>query len=244
MTDFTLRPWREADAASIARYADNAKSAANLRDVFPCPYAPQDAATFVESCIRQEGRGQMCRAIEVDGEAAGSIGLFLGSDVYRRSAELGYWLGEPFWGRGIMTAAVETMCREGFAAWDIVRIHAEAFARNAASRRVLEKAGFALEGTLRRSVYKNGEMLDSCIYALVREEAPGQSVGWWGMWPWAAAPQCLFNPCAIPRPTMSAPLWSRSTRWRPPDARSSALPFRIRPRQRRWTGSRNRFLSP
>lgn len=109
---------------------------------------------------------------EVDGEAAGSIGLFLGSDVYRRSAELGYWLGEPFWGRGIMTAAVETMCREGFAAWDIVRIHAEAFARNAASRRVLEKAGFALEGTLRRSVYKNGEMLDSCIYALVREEAP------------------------------------------------------------------------
>ena len=79
---------------------------------------------------------------------------------------------KPFWGRGIMTAAVETMCREGFAAWDIVRIHAEAFARNAASRRVLEKAGFALEGTLRRSVYKNGEMLDSCIYALVREEAP------------------------------------------------------------------------
>ena len=68
MTDFTLRPWREADAASIARYADNAKIAANLRDVFPCPYAPQDAATFVESCIRQEGRGQMCRAIEVDGE--------------------------------------------------------------------------------------------------------------------------------------------------------------------------------
>ena len=122
MTDFTLRPWREADAASIARYADNAKIAANLRDVFPCPYAPQDAATFVESCIRQEGRGQMCRAIEVYGEAAGSIGLFLGSDVYRRSAELGYWLGEPFWGRGIMTAAVETMCREGFAAWDIVRI--------------------------------------------------------------------------------------------------------------------------
>ena len=102
MTDFTLRPWREADAASIARYADNAKIAANLRDVFPCPYAPQDAATFVESCIRQEGRGQMCRAIEVYGEAAGSIGLFLGSDVYRRSAELGYWLGEPFWGRGIM----------------------------------------------------------------------------------------------------------------------------------------------
>ena len=167
-----LVPWEEAFIPSVARYADNPRIAANLRDVFPWPYAPQDAAAFVESCIRQEGCGQLCRAIEVDGEAVGSIGLFLGSDVYRRSAELGYWLGEPFWGRGIMTAAVETMCREGFAAWDIVRIHAEPFARNAASRRVLEKAGFALEGTLRRSVYKNGEMLDSCIYALVREEAP------------------------------------------------------------------------
>ena len=172
MTDFTLRPWRREDDASIARYADNEKIAANLRDIFPWPYSRQDAADFVAGCVRNEGRGQLCRAIVVDGEAAGSIGLFLGHDVYRRSAELGYWLAEPLWGRGIMTAAVTAMCREGFAAWDIVRIHAEPFARNAASRRVLEKAGFTLEGTLRRSVYKNGEMLDSCIYALVREEAP------------------------------------------------------------------------
>ena len=172
MADYILRPWREGDAVSIARYADNGKIAANLRDVFPWPYAPQDAVDFVAGCIRNEGQGQLCRAIEVDGEAVGSIGLFLGNDVYRRSAEIGYWLGEPFWGRGLMTAAVAAMCREGFAAWDIVRIHAEPFARNLASRRVLEKAGFTLEGTLRRSVYKNGEMLDSCIYALVREERP------------------------------------------------------------------------
>ena len=172
MTDFTLRPWRKGDDVSIARYADNQKIAANLRDVFPWPYSRQDAVDFVEGCIQNEGRGQLCRAIVLDGEAVGSIGLFLGADVYRRSAELGYWLGEPFWGQGVMTAAVAAMCREGFAAWDIVRIHAEPFARNAASRRVLEKAGFTLEGTLRRSVYKNGEMLDSCIYALVREEAP------------------------------------------------------------------------
>ena len=172
MTDFTLRPWRREDDASIARYADNEKIAANLRDIFPWPYSRQDAADFVAGCVRNEGRGQLCRAIVVDGEAAGSIGLFLGHDVYRRSAELGYWLAEPLWGRGIMTAAVTAMCREGFAAWDIVRIHAEPFARNAASRRVLEKAGFSLEGTLRRSVYKNGEMLDSCIYALLREETP------------------------------------------------------------------------
>ena len=172
MTEVTLRPWRKGDEDALARYADNPNIAANLRDVFPWPYSRRDAVSFVEHCVRQEGRGQLARAIEVDGAAVGSISLTLGSDVYRRSAELGYWLGEPFWGRGIMTAAVTAMCREGFHTWDIVRIHAEPFARNAASRRVLEKAGFTLEGTLRQSVYKNGEMLDSCIYALLREEAP------------------------------------------------------------------------
>ena len=172
MADYILRPWREGDAASIARYADNPKIAASLRDVFPWPYRRQDAVTFVASCIQNEGRGQLARAIEADGKAVGSITLTLGSDVYRRSAELGYWLGEPFWGRGIMTRAVREMCALGFAAWDIAGIHAAPYARNAASRRVLEKAGFTLEGTLRRSVCKNGEMLDACIYALVREEAP------------------------------------------------------------------------
>ena len=77
MTDFTLRPWRREDDASIARYADNEKIAANLRDIFPWPYSRQDAADFVAGCVRNEGRGQLCRAIVVDGEAAGSIGLFL-----------------------------------------------------------------------------------------------------------------------------------------------------------------------
>ena len=172
MTEVTLRPWREGDENSIARYADNAKIAANLRDIFPWPYSRQDAADFVAGCVRNEGRGQLCRAIDVDGAAVGSISLTRGTDVGRRSGELGYWLAEPLWGRGIMTAAVTAMCREGFEAWDIVRIHAQPFARNLASRRVLEKAGFTLEGTLRQSVYKNGEMLDSCIYALLREETP------------------------------------------------------------------------
>jgi len=171
MTDLSLRPWRLSDAADVARYANNEKIAANLRDVFPSPYTREDAAAYVESCIQNEGRGQLYRAIEMDGEAVGSISLTLGTDVYRRSAELGYFLGEPFWGRGIMTAAVAAMCREGFGTWDIVRIYAEPYARNLASRRVLEKAGFTLEGTLRQSVCKNGEMLDACIYALIREEA-------------------------------------------------------------------------
>lgn len=169
--DFTLRPWREEDASAIVPYADDPLVARNLRDVFPNPYAPADAEAYVRSCVEREGRGQLCRAIVVNGEAAGSIGLFLGDDVYRKSAELGYWLGRPFWRRGIMTAAVKEMCALGFKTWDIVRIYAEPYAKNLGSRGVLEKAGFALEGTLRSSVFKNGEILDSCIYARLREEA-------------------------------------------------------------------------
>ena len=169
--DFTLRPWRETDAAGIVPYADDPLVAKNLRDVFPCPYTLADAETYVRSCVEQEGRGQLCRAIVVDGTAAGSIGLFLGNDIYRKSAELGYWLGRPFWRQGIMTAAVRAMCAEGFQTWDIVRIYAEPYAGNLGSRGVLEKAGFTLEGVLRSSVYKNGEILDSCIYGRLREEA-------------------------------------------------------------------------
>ena len=91
-------------------------------------------------------------------------------DVYRRSAELGYWLAEPHWGKGIMTGAVRRICAEGFARWDIVRIFAEPYAYTTPSRRVLEKAGFALEGVLRQSVWKRGKLLDSCMYALLRQE--------------------------------------------------------------------------
>ena len=172
MTDLSLRPWRLSDAADVARYANNEKIAANLRDVFPWPYSRRDAVSFVEHCVRQEGRGQLARAIEVDGAAVGSISLTLGTDVYRRSAELGYWLAEPFWGRGLMTAAVEAVCREGFGTWDIVRIYAEPYARNLASRRVLEKAGFALEGVMRCGIWKNGRLRDYCMYALLRPETP------------------------------------------------------------------------
>lgn len=168
--DFTLRTWRETDAPVIVPYADDPLVARNLRDVFPNPYTPADAECFVNACIEQEGQGQLCRAIVVDGKAVGSIALFLGKDVYRKSAELGYWLGRSFWRQGIMTAAVKEMCALGFETWDIVRIYAEPYAKNAGSRGVLEKAGFALEGILRNSVYKNGEILDSCIYSRLREE--------------------------------------------------------------------------
>ena len=170
--DVMLRPWRPEDAPSIARHADDPQVAANLRDVFPCPYQLSDAEEFIRLCRAAEPEQAIFRAIVVDGQAVGSVALTRGTDVCRRSAELGYWLGRAFWGRGIMTKAVEEMCRTGFEAWDIVRIYAEPFAHNAGSRRVLEKAGFALEGVMRCGIWKNGRLRDYCMYALLRPETP------------------------------------------------------------------------
>ena len=166
--DFILRAWRREDAADVLRYANNDKIARNLRDVFPFPYILTDAQDFVNSCVEGDEEKQLCRAIEVDSHAVGSIGLLLGSDVYRMSAELGYWLAEDFWGRGIMTEAVKRICREGAERWDdLVRIYAEPFDYNTASHRVLEKAGFTLEGIMRSGACKRGRIFDYCMYALL-----------------------------------------------------------------------------
>ena len=167
---FELRPWRAADIPTVARHASNEKIARNLRDAFPYPYRLSDAADYINGCMAADPSMTLCRSIAVEGQAVGSIGIFRGGDVYRKSGELGYWLGEEYWGRGIMTGAVKEICREAFGAWDIVRVYAEPYARNAGSRRVLEKAGFALEGVMRQGVYKNGEILDYCMYALLRTE--------------------------------------------------------------------------
>ncbi len=166
--DYTLRTWRNDDAESAARYGNNKKIADNLRNSFPFPYTHEDAVAYVAMCQDADDSRSLLRAIDVNGEAVGSIGVFRKDDVYERSAELGYWLAEPFWGHGLMTRAVKEICLDAFASWDIVRIFAEPFARNAGSRRVLEKAGFALEGVLRQSVCKNGEVFDSCLYALLK----------------------------------------------------------------------------
>ena len=165
---FVLREWRESDAASVARYANNQKIAANLRNVFPYPYTLSDAQAYISACLQSDPGNQCYRAIDVEGEAAGSIGVFMKDDIYCKSAEIGYWLGEPFWGKGIMTAAINQLCELCFTRWDIVRIFAEPFAYNTGSRRALEKAGFELEGLLQKSVYKFGQIHDSCIYARLR----------------------------------------------------------------------------
>jgi len=166
--EFELLPWSEAYIPHAAQYANNPRIAENLRDVFPHPYTEADAAWFIQDCLSKEAQ-QLCRAIVVDGEAVGCVSVLPQTDVYRRSGELGYWLAEPFWGRGIMTAAVGQICAVAFRRFDLLRIYAEPYARNTGSRRVLEKNGFCLEGILRRSVEKNGVIEDSCLYALLRE---------------------------------------------------------------------------
>lgn len=168
--EFELRKWKREDAEDIAKYANNENIAANLRNVFPFPYTIKDAEEYVNSCVENNEERQICRAIVVDGHAVGSIGIFCGADVYEKSGELGYWLAEEFWKKGIMTRAVREISREAFDKFDIIRIFAEPYAYNAGSRRVLEKAGFVLEGVMRNSVYKNGQVHDYCMYALLKED--------------------------------------------------------------------------
>ena len=169
--EFCMRPWQEGDEKDVAVHANNEKIARNLRNAFPHPYTLADAEWFVNDCMAKEGEGQFCRAIVLEGEVIGSIGLFRGADVYRCSAELGYWLAEEHWNEGIMSRAIRVLCRAAFEDWDVDSIHAEPFAENTASRRVLEKAGFTLAGTLRRHAEKNGQLMDTCLYDLIREES-------------------------------------------------------------------------
>lgn len=161
-----VRHYREGDEPSLVRHADNYKLWRNLRDRFPHPYTMDDAVAWVRLANADEPVTNF--AIEVDGAAVGGIGLLLKEDVYRCTAEIGYWLGESYWGRGIMSEAVRAVTAYGFDALRLHRVYAEVFEWNPASMRVLEKAGFALEGRLRKSVIKEGAVIDAFIYAVVR----------------------------------------------------------------------------
>lgn len=159
-----LRPWREGDESSLVRHADNYEVWRRLRDSFPHPYKHSDAGWWISFARSREPMTHF--AIEADGEAIGGIGLEPGSDIERRTAEIGYWLGEAFWGRGIATAAVRAMTNHGFESLDLTRIFAVPFADNAASIHVLEKSGYVREGTMRRSATKEGVVLDQILYAI------------------------------------------------------------------------------
>ena len=164
---WVLRPWREGDEPALAKYANNRNIWINLKDVFPHPYTMEDAVAWVQS---QKDRDLPTNLAIADAdEAIGAIGLRLQGDVYRRTAEVGYWLGEPFWGQGIATHALRAMTEYAFATFDLVRLYALVKEWNPASARVLEKCGFTLEGRLRKNVTKDGKTVDQFLYALVRE---------------------------------------------------------------------------
>lgn len=167
--DFILREWEIEDAISIAKHANNKKIADNLRDAFPYPYTLSNAKEYISFCINTDSKKNILRAITIDGVAVGSIGVFGKDDVYRKSAELGYWLAEDFWNKGIITRAIKQITDIAFNELDIVRIFAEPYFNNIGSRRVLEKSGFELEGILRKSVYKNNIYLDSYIYSIIKK---------------------------------------------------------------------------
>jgi [ribosomal protein S5]-alanine N-acetyltransferase len=159
----TIRPWRLDDAESLAKHANNRKVWLALRDLFPHPYTIQDAHEFLQRAISEQPTTKFC--IEVNGRAVGGMGIHLGQDVHRHTATLGYWLGQDFWRRGIMTEAVAALTDFGFENFPLRRISAEVFANNPASARVLEKAGFVFEARLKSNVIKDGEILDSLVYA-------------------------------------------------------------------------------
>ena len=162
------------DEHSLVRHANNYEIWRRLRDLFPHPYTNADAEQWISFVQHQDSQTHF--AIEVHGEAAGGIGLQLGSDIERRSAEIGYWLGEAFWGRGIATAAVGVLTRYGFEALNLTRIFAIPFASSSASIRVLEKCGYICEGTMRRSAIKEGVVIDQVLYALTDEDFARRSL--------------------------------------------------------------------
>jgi [ribosomal protein S5]-alanine N-acetyltransferase len=161
-----LRPWQRGDEASLVRHAGNRNVWRNMRDRFPHPYTAADARAWIRRANAQ--RPFTSLAIVVDGAAVGGVGIEIGADVFRRSAEIGYWLGEPFWGRGIATQVLGAFTEYAFRSFDICRLEAGVFGWNPASGRVLEKNGYVLEGRSRLAVTKDGQTCDRLLYGLVR----------------------------------------------------------------------------
>lgn len=163
-----IRKWKLSDAKDLAMALSNQKIQDNLRDGLPYPYTEQDGTAYISAMLSADENETFAFAIIVDGKAVGSIGVFRQGNIHRQTAELGYYIAEEYWGKGIMTEAVIQICEYVFEKSDIIRIYAEPFAYNAASCRVLEKAGFQYEGTLRSNAVKNGKVIDMKMYALLK----------------------------------------------------------------------------
>jgi [ribosomal protein S5]-alanine N-acetyltransferase len=164
MNQITLRPWRIEDLPNLVQYANNYKVAKNLTNRFPHPYGEEDGKAFINMATSIAPISIM--AITINDEAIGGIGVHLQSDVWGRNAELGYWLAEPHWNKGIISAAIQQMIAFAFTTFDIDRLFARPFGSNLASQKVLEKNGFVLEARLEKTIFKNGVYEDELIYAV------------------------------------------------------------------------------
>ncbi len=165
-----IRKWKLSDAKDLAAALSNKKVQDNLRDGLSYPYTEQDGKDFISAMLSADENETYAFAITADNIVIGSVGIFRQGNIHRKTAELGYYVAEEYWGKGIMTEAVRKICEYVFSRSDIIRIYAEPFANNKASCRVLEKAGFQYEGTLRSNAVKNGKVIDMKMYSLLKEE--------------------------------------------------------------------------
>lgn len=162
-----LRSWRSDDLESLVANASHAEVSRGLRDRFPYPYTGDDGRAWLARAVDESDRAW---AIEIDGAAVGGVSLHPGVDVHRHSAELGYWIGRTYWGRGVMTTVLAAFADRAMSAFRLHRLFATVYASNPASMRVLEKIGFEREGVQKSAVMKRGELLDLYVYARVRAE--------------------------------------------------------------------------
>lgn len=162
--EFKLRPWLKTDLDSLVKHANNPKIAKFMTNGFPSPYTKAHGEKWLEMATASQPAKFLC--IEINGEAAGGVGIHLQQDIMCKNAELGYWLSEMYWGNGIVPKVVSQVVDYGFKNFDITRIYARPFGNNPASQRVLEKCGFKLEARIEKSIFKNEEFLDELIYAI------------------------------------------------------------------------------
>jgi [ribosomal protein S5]-alanine N-acetyltransferase len=161
-----LREWKPSDLESLVENANNYHIAINMRDLFPYPYTLEDGEKWIETTSDEEKNCFM--AITLDDMAVGGIGLNLGEDIERISAEVGYWLGEKYWGRGITSSALKGILEYGFNDLGLERMYAKPLEHNIASRKVLEKNGFKMEGIMEKSVIKEGKIFNQALYAVTK----------------------------------------------------------------------------
>ncbi len=168
VTQFSLRPWNSNDLCTLIKYANNPHIAKFMMDKFPHPYTEETGKNFITFATADIPIRMF--AIDIKGEAVGGIGIHPQYDIQSKNAELGYWLAEPFWGKGIMTKAIPQILDFAFRTYDLQRVFARPFGTNLASQHVLEKCGFKLEARFNKTFYKNGEFIDELVYAFRKTE--------------------------------------------------------------------------